>query len=507
MSDQDVSSSKSRGLSRLQLFTAGIAGLLGLGASPVLSSLATAQAAAADNEASFAATGPGSVGFDASATNSGTPVFNDGVATNGTHAGVTASGGSFGVLAKSAGVGVRGGGDANTTGVQGISFTDATEQSHGSGVGVQGNSGIGLGVAGYSDYSTGVYGNGGGVSGVGVFGEGSTGVSGSSPIGIAVQGASKNGTGLVGESTAGIGLVARSAESWAITAESSSGSLPAIYGRNTGKTTGGGGVQGASGHSFGVLGTSSAKPTTYATGVGVAGQHVNGYGTGVAGYSLSEKSAAAETPVPQSTGVFGAGDATGVLGLSPHGDGIKGVSMGKGVGVSGVSFATNSETKYGAGTGVQGNSGSGSAVAGFSETGTGIYGQSKGTGVAGHGSTGVSGSSTTGSGVVGHTEMGAGVKGDAKSGIGVVATAGHSQPATYSVNTGAGPGLSSTSRHGYGAELEGGKAALRLIPLGHKGHPDTGEHLTGELVVDEAGDLYLCMKSGSPGTWKRVLLA
>jgi hypothetical protein len=306
-----------------------------------------------------------------------------------------------------------------------------------------------------------------------------------------------------------VGLAATSSQSWAITAQSGNSSgLPAIFARSTATSAnGGGGVHGESGHSFGVLGISSAKPTTFATGVGVVGQHANGYGAGVAGYSLSEKNGATHTAVPQSTGVFGAGDAAGVSGISAHGIGVRGANTASGAGIAGISFADAGQSDLGSGIGVRGTSGSGSAVAGFSSTGTGVYGQSKSTGVSGRGAVGVAGSSGKGSGVVGQTTSGAGVKGEAKSGIGVVATSTGSRPSIYAVSAGKGDGISATSRHGYGAEVEGGKAALRLVPTGHHGHPSSGAHEIGELVVDAAGEMFLCVKSGTPGKWRRIQFA
>jgi hypothetical protein len=39
------------------------------------------------------------------------------------------------------------------------------------------------------------------------------------------------------------------------------------------------------------------------------------------------------------------------------------------------------------------------------------------------------------------------------------------------------------------------------------GPPASGAHLRGELVVDSAGNLYLCTADGTPGTWVRLNLA
>src|SRR5579875_669477 len=39
---------------------------------------------------------------------------------------------------------------------------------------------------------------------------------------------------------------------------------------------------------------------------------------------------------------------------------------------------------------------------------------------------------------------------------------------------------------------------------GFTGAPTSGSYFTGEQIRDEAGDLYICVAGGSPGTWRRV---
>lgn len=46
--------------------------------------------------------------------------------------------------------------------------------------------------------------------------------------------------------------------------------------------------------------------------------------------------------------------------------------------------------------------------------------------------------------------------------------------------------------------------AFALTPMRTTGKPATGTHNQGELAMDSAGTLYLCVASGSPGTWKTV---
>ena len=73
-------------------------------------------------------------------------------------------------------------------------------------------------------------------------------------------------------------------------------------------------------------------------------------------------------------------------------------------------------------------------------------------------------------------------------------------------NSGPGTGVRGTSVSGYGAQFQGGKAQLRLAPAVTLGQPRAGAHLAGELFLDSAATLWLCVASGAPGTWKRVAL-
>ena len=57
---------------------------------------------------------------------------------------------------------------------------------------------------------------------------------------------------------------------------------------------------------------------------------------------------------------------------------------------------------------------------------------------------------------------------------------------------------------GIGVWAMGGRAPLFLQPTVTKGPPTSGGHAKGELMVDTKGDLYLCKRSGSPGTWKLI---
>lgn len=77
-------------------------------------------------------------------------------------------------------------------------------------------------------------------------------------------------------------------------------------------------------------------------------------------------------------------------------------------------------------------------------------------------------------------------------------------PTATITSTAKGDALSASSAGGYGAELKGGSAPLRLIPSKVAGHPKAGKHQRGELMVDSNGHLFLCASGGTPGRWRQV---
>jgi hypothetical protein len=111
-----------------------------------------------------------------------------------------------------------------------------------------------------------------------------------------------------------------------------------------------------------------------------------------------------------------------------------------------------------------------------SSAGIGIEGRGK-QGVFGLGEMGVWGQG------IGQPGKAVGVLGEAEDGIGVEAL---------------GQG------YGLGVWAMGGRAPLLLKPTITKGPPTSGLHEKGELMVDRKGDLYLCKKTGTPGTWKLI---
>jgi hypothetical protein len=67
-----------------------------------------------------------------------------------------------------------------------------------------------------------------------------------------------------------------------------------------------------------------------------------------------------------------------------------------------------------------------------------------------------------------------------------------------------GPGVAGHGR--FGGSFSGTSAPLVLHPATTLGPPKADDHLAGELFVDSRGDLYLCTRAGTPGTWMRVAL-
>lgn len=58
---------------------------------------------------------------------------------------------------------------------------------------------------------------------------------------------------------------------------------------------------------------------------------------------------------------------------------------------------------------------------------------------------------------------------------------------------------------GYGLRASGGLAPLFLVGGGSAGAPSAAvAHQAGELYVDNAGALFYCVTSGTPGTWRQV---
>jgi hypothetical protein len=68
-----------------------------------------------------------------------------------------------------------------------------------------------------------------------------------------------------------------------------------------------------------------------------------------------------------------------------------------------------------------------------------------------------------------------------------------------------GPGVFGSGK--FGGQFKGTNAQIHLVPGTTVGRPAAGNHLMGELYMDSAGTLFVCVASGSPGTWLRVVTA
>jgi len=237
-----------------------------------------------------------------------------------------------------------------------------------------------------------------------------------------------------------------------------------------------------------------------------------------------------------------AGD-TGVEGISASlsGIGVEGIAQGSngtgvmGTGRYGVWGESNQAGFYGVfgrntnvdGTGVRGQGGTG-VWGSSSRTGySGVYGQH--TGSLGYGVVG-DGKGSSGAGVLGRNSGGEGVRGEGSTqaevagvrGLGKTGVWGSSSTTGYSgvygQHTGSGygvvadgsgssgAGVLGRNSSGYGGQFEGGKAQLMLKPGGSAGKPG-GSHTKGEIYMDSAGTLFVCVASTTSTTtakWKKV---
>lgn len=157
-------------------------------------------------------------------------------------------------------------------------------------------------------------------------------------------------------------------------------------------------------------------------------------------------------------------------------------SAAAGYGVLGVSSsgtAVGAEAQGAGGLGVWARSqGGGTAVLAWSqapgEMGITIPSKTAVYGRAAHDSTaiGVRGESTIGVGVAGVVTTGQAVRGVSTKGLDLVA---------------------------------GGSGRVLLVPSANGGPPTSGTYSRGEMIRDSAGAMWLCVSTGTPGTWRRVV--
>lgn len=116
--------------------------------------------------------------------------------------------------------------------------------------------------------------------------------------------------------------------------------------------------------------------------------------------------------------------------------------------------------------------------------GKGLYGiQGESNGGTGQGVHGVN--STAGDGVLGDSQGGAAVRGRSFGPTGVGLHGEH-------------------FGGGYGGQFKGGRAQLKIVPSGSTGRPKGGTHSKGELYMDSNAALFVCVKGGNPGKWRRI---
>jgi hypothetical protein len=151
--------------------------------------------------------------------------------------------------------------------------------------------------------------------------------------------------------------------------------------------------------------------------------------------------------------------------------------------------------------------GTGVGVRGLSTSGHGVWGQ-------GHNGVVGDGAGRDGVGVLGrHSEAGVGVLGQGAPGVVGVCRAQPSPRQGESLEALA--GVRGESSHGtgvygsglYGGEFKGSIAQIRLMPGTGVGHPATGAHVMGELYLDSAASLFVCIAAGFPGKWVKVVTA
>lgn len=65
-------------------------------------------------------------------------------------------------------------------------------------------------------------------------------------------------------------------------------------------------------------------------------------------------------------------------------------------------------------------------------------------------------------------------------------------------------GVFALSSNGLGGYFSGGRAALLLAPSGNDPRTSPINHATGELYMDNAGNLWYCVAAGNPGTWRQL---
>jgi hypothetical protein len=67
-----------------------------------------------------------------------------------------------------------------------------------------------------------------------------------------------------------------------------------------------------------------------------------------------------------------------------------------------------------------------------------------------------------------------------------------------------GTGVFGEGAGGYAGAFSGGKAQLRIVPKAGVGRPTSGSFGKGDVYMDSAANLFVCVAGGTPGTWRQV---
>lgn len=150
----------------------------------------------------------------------------------------------------------------------------------------------------------------------------------------------------------------------------------------------------------------------------------------------------------------------------------------------------------------------------------GVFGRGVGTGA------GVRGLSTNGPGVLGethgaegpgvlgrHSDTGVGVLGEGNPGV--IGSCRTRQTPRRRIMAGQLAGVRGESVDGpgvfgdghVGGQFKGAAAQLSLVPGAGVGKPTSGTHVMGEIFMDSAASLFVCVAGGTPGTWVKVVTA
>jgi hypothetical protein len=87
--------------------------------------------------------------------------------------------------------------------------------------------------------------------------------------------------------------------------------------------------------------------------------------------------------------------------------------------------------------------------------------------------------------------------------IGILGTSGPGVGVVGS-SSGSGVGIRGTSTSGYGGLFEGGRTQLELVPMATAGKPTSGAHTKGEVYMDSNGSLFVCVATGTSGSWRKI---